>query len=50
MPQRFCALNIEKYGGEIDLKIWLVNYQLDMKAASAPNTFFLDSISSDLPH
>jgi len=40
-PRRFCVLNIEKYDGETNPKIWLVNYQLAMKAASAPDTFFM---------
>jgi hypothetical protein len=38
---RFCAPNVEKYDGEIELRIWLVNYQLAMKATSAPDTFFM---------
>jgi hypothetical protein len=41
MPHRFHAANIEKYDGEIDLKIWLAYCQLAMKAASAPDTFFM---------
>jgi hypothetical protein len=32
---------MDKYSGETDLKIWLVNYRLAMKAASALNTFFM---------
>jgi hypothetical protein len=40
-PRRFHAPNIEKYDGKVDPKIWLVNYQLAMKVASAPNTFFM---------
>jgi hypothetical protein len=40
-PHRFRALNIEKYDGETDLKIWLINYQLAMKAAFALDTFFM---------
>jgi hypothetical protein len=40
-PRRFCAPNIEKYDGETDPKIWLVNYQLTMKVASALDTFFM---------
>jgi hypothetical protein len=40
-PCRFRALNIEKYDGETDSKIWLVNYQLAMKAASTPDMFFM---------
>jgi hypothetical protein len=41
MLRRFRAPNIEKYDGETNPKIWLVNYQLAMKAASAPDTFFM---------
>ena len=41
MPHKFHAPNIEKYNGETDPKIWLVNYQLAMKAAPAPDTFFM---------
>ena len=41
MPHRFRAPNIEKYNGETDLKIWLVNYQLVMKAASTSDMFFM---------
>jgi hypothetical protein len=41
MPHRFHAPNIEKYDGETDPKIWLVHYQLAMKAAFAPDTFFM---------
>jgi hypothetical protein len=37
----FRASNIEKYDGETDPKIWLVNYQLAMKVASTPDTFFM---------
>jgi hypothetical protein len=40
-PHRFHAPNIEKYDSEIDPKIWLVNYQLTMKAASTPDMFFM---------
>jgi hypothetical protein len=40
-PYWFRAPNIEKYDGEIDPKIWLVNYQLAMKATSALDTFFM---------
>jgi hypothetical protein len=40
-PHWFRGPNIEKYDGETDLKIWLVNYQLAMKAASTPDTFFM---------
>ena len=40
-PRRFHAPNIEKYDGETDPKIWLVNYQLAMKAAFASDTFFM---------
>jgi hypothetical protein len=41
MLRRFHAPNIEKYDGETNPKIWLVNYQLAMKVASAPDTFFM---------
>jgi hypothetical protein len=41
MPRKFRAPNIDKYNGETDPKIWLVNYRLAMKAASAPDTFFM---------
>ena len=41
MPHRFRALNIEKYDGETDPKICLVNYRLTMNVASAPDMFFI---------
>jgi hypothetical protein len=41
MPCRFHAPNIEKYDGETDLMIWLVNYQLAMKTASTLDMFFI---------
>lgn len=41
MAHKFHALNIDKYDGETDLKIWLVNYCLAMKAATTPDMFFM---------
>ena len=41
MPQMFHAPNVDKYNGEIDPKIWLVNYRLTMKATAALNPNFM---------
>ena len=41
LPQKFCAPNIDKYNGETDPKIWVVNYCLALKAASASDPNFM---------
>jgi hypothetical protein len=46
MPLKFYA-----YNGKTDPKMWLINYHLTMKAASALDPHFMhDSISPDLPY
>jgi hypothetical protein len=41
MPHKFHAPSIDKYDDETDPKIWMVNYLLTMKVASALDTFFV---------
>ena len=40
-PLKFHAPSIDKYNGEIDPKIWLINYRLTMKVVYAPDPFFM---------